>query len=306
MWRLLKEPEDRFPTKELAKRIYELPGCPGDRAEKSERVKIYDEELRKSNFSVCIWAVMYCLADKTWYRVNGKHTSKAILNFAGEIPQAGQKIISLRTYEGDELKDASDLYATFDTRESTRSTSDINRAISGTDDDLREIPIFSVTCCAAGISLLLSDFDFNERRISSSERTRRLLENKDFILWLQKTIGNRTKSNAILYRRAVIAAMFDTYRKSPEVSASFWKDVLTGSSPNVNDPTRKLRDFLLERRMTEVEKERETFSKCIFAWNNRIKGVESVSVLKYYKNCDLPRAMACDQNAGVPKLAGVF
>lgn len=253
-------------------KIVTMEGCPGDRPMTDNRVGTLKTAMQKGEFTTAQLATVYCIATEKTYRINGKHTVTAISQLDGECPTIQ---LTLQRFEADTLEDVAALYATFDPRSSTRTTSDINHSYACTDDDLKNISL-------RNINLAVSAMSFHYWKTSirlASERAGLLLNHKPFVLWLNGMIvgydGYDRVNSRLLQKAPVAAAMFGTWLKASQKATEFFSSVRDQSDPSAASQSRILAKQLL---ITSSSNRRRTknksflpsvtlYSYCLKAWN---------------------------------------
>jgi hypothetical protein len=288
MWKMIGKPELALVTHELATTYMDMEPCKGDRILRTAREEKIKDAVTEGTFRTCSWATAYCIEDGKTYRVNGKHTSNVMAKMNGSLPVVWAVI---ERFICDTLEDVAALYATFDSRTSSRTAGDINRAYTSADFDLSLIPQDINCLCATAIDIALSKCARVCTR-TAEDRAVTAVKNKDFILWFANIIGNRCKGNKHVFRGAVAAAMFQCWKLDHEAATDFWQRVVNGSDPAPDYPSRKLQSELLSTVGVDGNVERRRgYSKCIYAWNAYRRGITSLKVLKYLPDADVPDAI---------------
>lgn len=239
-WKQINQPKSVTCTKALVQEFAEMEPCPGDRPFRMKIAKVLKLAIIKDTFRVANFASVYVKATKQTYRVNGKHTSMVLNDLAGRFPKGLHAIVE--RYEADTLEDAAVLYATFDHKQSLRSTSDVNRIFSSSSADLSEIPARIINACASGLGIAVWEQDV--RRHEAEERANLLLTHRDFVAWVAQLCPQDKKYRHLL-RGAVVAAMFRTFQKTKKAASEFWQLVAEESHPSNKHPSRVLARWLL-------------------------------------------------------------
>ena len=290
-WHMIGEPKTRKLTKSLADEFSGMTPAPHDRALNSTRANVVRVAFEQGKFRTCEWASAYCEQTKQKYRINGKHTSTVLSSMNGMFPK--DVSIILEHYHCDTLEDVAALYSTFDTRSSVRSAGDINRIYAAICPELDNISGRVISVCVTGIAFSLLEDSYRHR--SAEERAQLIVGNVEFILWVAGIVPQKNNSIGHIFRGPVVAAMLKTWNKSKNAATEFWTAVRdeTGSKPDSAD--RKLAKFLITSRLqprggTEFKSAsgRETYVKCLHAWNAWRKG-EPTS-LAYHANSKIPAA----------------
>lgn len=286
-WRIIGMPTAVIANNAIATKFRDMEPWNGDRHLSLKRTRDIASAIEDKCFRSCVWASVVCLEDGKTYRLNGKHSSHVMAELNGSCPPVP---VVIERYECDFKGDVSDLYATFDTRSSVRSSNDVVRAFTGLDEGLCAINTNTVDLCAAGIDMFFRKFA-NARSSAGSRRGQNAVKNRDFILWYADLFGCRTTNTSFFFRTCVVAAVFACYTKDKSAAADFFTRVITGTDPTPIHPSRALRDFLMQFVMRDVRSNREAYAKCIHAWNAFRRGSVSQKTLKYFGDADLPDAI---------------
>jgi hypothetical protein len=299
-YELVGTPKTEKVTQELAIRFRDMDPVPHDRPLNPKRVDAYRKMLAAGLFRPVQWATVHCNETQATYRVNGKHTSNLFSEYQ-ELPQLLHATIE--HYHCDDLDDVARLYATFDSRTQVRTTNDINRAFAAVDADLSEMPTKIVNLCVTAVSY--SRNGDNARHRTAAERAECLLEDdvKVFAAWLHETLGSNNESSRHLWRGPVVAAMYDTFKKSRKASGEFWMAVRDGTGSTPKKPDRVLHRFLLTKTVNHggmatggrnasrgtMCGAREMYVKCLHAWNAWRRS--TTTDLKYHAQAKIPAAV---------------
>lgn len=283
-WREMGKPTTVLADHFVIERFKSMEPCHGDRSLNQRRLRKLATVLSENTFRTCSWASAICLADGKEYRINGKHTSHAMGEMNGSLPKV---YVTLERYECDTLEDIADLYATFDTKTSSRSTADTNRAFAKSDDDVADIDDRAISLAAGGMVTHLGAG--NRHRVSQEERGRLILRHKDFVLWVAAMFPSRTTDTSFIRRNASVAAMFATFLRSPENATEFWSEVKTGSNPERLSPSRVLQKYLMTSKGRTDDL--EIYCKGIHAWNAWRRKAKTLNVLKWFPQSPRPEAL---------------
>ena len=131
-WKLIDGPTRRKATRALAREFAEMAAVPNERRLRPGRLARHERNLRKGRFRPPEWAACRCKQDGVRYRVNGYHTSTLL----AEIEPMPRLEVIVSEYEADTPRDVADLYATFDSQDTTRTPREIYAQYAGTDDAL--------------------------------------------------------------------------------------------------------------------------------------------------------------------------
>lgn len=293
-WSMIGKPQTVKVDKALAERFAKMEPAGGDRQIKAWRVKSYQTAMVNGTFRTCEWAQAKCKENGKTYRVNGKHTSHAMVGMNGSMPKSLYVIVE--EYECDTLEDVARLYATFDSKKGVRSTGDINQSFAASVPALADVGSKIINLSVTGISYATWGIA-GSSRVDADVRASLVNDNANFVLLLRETIGNPCRSTSHVTRAAVVAAMYLTWQKAKQASTTFWTAVKDGSGADHNSPDRVLNKWLLQTsskihygtvthaKMAGVH---EMMVRCLHAWNAYRKGENTA--LRYFKDCDIPKA----------------
>lgn len=285
-WRHLAKPQTVKHTQALAEKYRDMEAAPHDRAIRESRLSFLKGAAESGNLRVAAYASAFCKETGTEYRVNGKHTANVLAEMNGSAPAGLQATIE--RYECDTLEDVARLYATFDPPKSARSANEIYQQFAGCDPLLEEINAKTISLCASGIGL--GEWGNAAVSRSAEERASKMLENRQFVLFVDRLL-NRGADSRHLRRAPVVAAMYLTWRKAPKLAWDFWCLVLTGEGSHPTTPDRVLQKWLIGSSLRGGNAggkggSKEMLAKCIHAWNAWRDG-ESTA-LKYYPDKPVP------------------
>jgi hypothetical protein len=248
-------------------------------------------KVLKGEFRSTTWASVKCLEDGRTYRVNGKHTSLLFSQMNGELPKDIE--VTLERYECDTRQEVSELYSSFDPRQSARSSADINRIYTAMCDALEGVTVKTVNNSVSGIALAKNDGIYPTN--CAEDRASDAMKETEFILWANDVLNGEAVESLHLHRAPVFSAMFLTFHKDKDAATKFWALVRTGDG-EAGCPTRKLERLLLTSRLSHrgvsgerTQKQmgqREMLAKCLHAWNAWRSGKSTD--MKYHADCKLP------------------
>lgn len=289
MWSIEKI-EVRKVTKQLVNEFVSMERLPNDRELREKRLLFLKEQLEQGRFRTCEWASVHCKETNKTYRVNGKHTSTMF----GQMETVPNAQVIVERYACETMQDAADLYATFDSRESARSTNDINQAFAASVPELRGVRTRAINNCVVGMY-----FAMTEARCSGENavaRAERLLTEYQFVLWAAPYMaetGGKDKNRAHLSRGPVCGAMFLTFKAAPGDAQEFWHRVQQ-ETDEAGSPTRVLARYLIMSSLHAARgsakkrsEPREMYVKCLHAWNAWCNN--QATELKYYAEKEVPK-----------------
>jgi len=284
---LIGRPTSQPLTQKLAKEFAAMPACPHDRPLSPRRMESHRYAARTGTFRPDVsWSI--AVLNGKEYRVNGKHTSNL---FATEwdLIKDQKVIVTIYKYHCATYEEMADLYSTFDSRVSGRTTGDINQVFIHDDKIQPRI----VNLAVSGLCLAGALYDDHIPKQTPAERAKALLEHPDFLAFVADILQGQPNSRP-LRRAGVTAAMFHTFQKSKRDSKEFWILVREARGEEACLPNRKLRDFLCattgESGGTHTTKSDGSYAmagKCLQAWNAWRRG--KTSLTKFQSG--IPRAV---------------
>lgn len=294
MWSAKDKPQIVNLTKSLAREFSEMAPCPNDRPLNERRRDLLVAIAKKGEFRLCEWSSVLCDETGEEYRVNGKHTSTAFNQmYENGSADALRGIKIVRTsYYADTLEQVAKLYATFDSKISARTVSDINRVYAQCDERLASISSRTINLAVSAMARYKSAKKRLYDGTTPDVRAAELINHADFVVWLNAlfTEADRQHSDVKAIRRGpVAAAMFGTYLKAPQKATEFWTLVRDASAPDVKDASRTLNRVLVQsslnhgvgaRSNKKVASAEEIYYKCVYAWNSWRSGRKQ-TILKY-------------------------
>ena len=263
------------------------------------RLMVYERIMKAGEFRPCTWGKAYCKETGQWYRVNGQHTSVLYSRLLPELVEP--PYVTLEIYQCETLDDVAKLWATYDNKLQSRSVSDINHSFASVVPELKDVRRRVIDLCVSGIwqhSVGGSRGGCISRTADAPERAEVLLDETEFVLWVDKMIGSGvTNGHRHLCRAGVVAAMYATWKKAKGASTTFWESVRdeTGATPDC--PDRKLSRWLLttishaggDRPQSKKADSREMYVRGIYAWNAWRRG-EKLQHIKYHPTAKCPSA----------------
>jgi hypothetical protein len=252
-----------------------------------------------------MWVRALCRKTGETFRVNGKHSSVAFSELFKQQEPVPPCQVTVQTYSCDDVDDIRMLYSTFDPRMSARSQNDVNRAYAAMDQDLSSLPERVLNTAVSAI-LFCRCGGLTRGRFTPAEWAEIMYEHKDFILWFSTLMTGDLRKKFL--RVPVVAAIFATYQANAEEAFDFWTLVRTGSHANCKNPTRVLREYLLESSTWQAATQTKNmfttpeamYVRCIHAWNAYMQG--TTTLLRYYKDAELPKALSIKSS----KVSGEF
>lgn len=294
MWKLVGPPAVKKLTHALCNEFREMQPAPGDRRLDDRRVNRHKQSISKGRFRPCVWATVHCKETNQTYRVNGKHTSTVMSELNGELKH---HFAVIERYEADTLLDVADLYATFDSRDTLRTTGDINRSYSHSIEAIADVDSNTINLSVTAIAI--ATWGINYSAVRPESRAELLEANQDFVLWMNDMLHGCASADRRAIRRSPVAsAMYKTWRKDKKAAHTFWTLVRDGSGDKHTSPDRKLHKFLLTACVnspngghvgSERCTQREMHVKCLHAWNAWRRG--STTDLKFFAKAEDPKVV---------------
>jgi hypothetical protein len=287
MYEILK-PEVHKLTRKLAQEFAEM-AVATDRPLSNDRTSKFRKIVENGQLRNLLWAKYWCEDLKKWLRVSGQHTSTFFTTYE-PLPDV---FVTIEQYRGSGVEDGVKLFATYDSRQSAKTTGDINSQFQGITPELANVSRRVVNTCVSAFAY--AKYQDAYTKIPAAERAEAMLDNVQFIQWLDGLITSSAAEDQ-LRRSSVVAAMYLTWKKSQKAASDFWTLVRdeTGSVPT--SPDRMIAKFLNTisidsghgARAGAMRKAcpREFFVKCIHAWNAWRRN--ATTDLKYFHNKDIP------------------
>lgn len=287
-WRLLKRRIVEA-TPRLAKKYFEMQGCPNDRVLGESRLARLSKVIDSGEFRGCEWANVLCLENDQIYRVNGKHTST---DLHGRNPFPREISIVESDYEADDMEAVASLYATFDAPGTDKNGPDINWLVAGTRPELCELPKKVINL--AVLALAFDKWEMHTWSKPPMEKALLILNEEKFCYALMDLMCGDCKN---IKRGPVATAILRNFRKCQQDCLTFWTAVRdeTGQHPTL--PDRKLAKWLNRIRInigasTKVRNKTETVTfhevvvRCIQFFNLWRNGETVIKMPPYH--CDKP------------------
>lgn len=283
MYTRLGKPKTVKVTRDLARSYAEMAPAPHDRPLSDRRVKCYQEQMPAGKFHTMQWCSIIVHETDEVYRVNGKHTSLAIVGLPDPLPEL---YANIEEFESDHVVDIASLYATFDSGLQLRRAQDIYLGFTDTIPELQPLPAKVKTAAVTGIAFIKCGGHDMYVSMLPADRGELVLDYPEFVLWLNALVSNGPSASASgitlkqrcnqLLRLPVVGAMFATWCKVKGDATRFWELVRDESSPENDSMDRKLARYLLLTGMQKREQggklrtasTRELYVKCLKAWNH--------------------------------------
>lgn len=216
-------------------------------------------------------------------RMNGQHSSAAIVEVAAEIPE--HLVFHIDHYEANSREGMVGLFRQFDQRWSSRSSADIAGAYQGLMKQISECQRKVMKAAAEAISWCRRTVD-GEEGVPTGDDTYSILHverHLPFLLWVNGIVNGRKE----LMKKEVMAAMYKSHDCSESHATEFWRPVSFGPDYFSDDTTPgAVLITELSRSFEEPDfREREFpqasiyYKKSVKAWNAHCAG-QKISTLK--------------------------
>jgi hypothetical protein len=296
---VLKSANVLKPTDDLLVQFRSLDRTPMERPLNRARLDYLRGELSSGRLlNPPKWARVYCRHNGRHYRLNGQHTSVVF----AERPEAERPQVVYEVYECDTPAEVAELFQGFDSRESTRTSGDVTRAVFAATPELAGYPVRLGQSLVGGLFLaklvrrewaegVRQDVKTNSKGVTALDKSKAAAEYPGFAAWVRDEFASNAAA-AVCGRAPVVAAMLLTREIDQQEAERFWLAVREGSDPRPKSASRVLREYLQEVRLTSGAdrsvSQREILAKCLQAWRAHREGADSVR-LHYRETSLLPR-----------------
>jgi hypothetical protein len=258
-----------------AERIIDLEEFKGDRILKQKHVDYLIQSMLRGTFHPEWVNIVTCECEDKIYRMNGQHTAWARL----DMPKDYECDVTLLEYEAETMEDMRILYASID-RSSPRTRANVIKAYLAGTDEFNGLKSHTIQLMPQGFSQWFWKTP-TERHKHDGDDVAYLLKTDHYDLAMK--VCAFLDKNAVgldqkhIRRAPVVAAMFATFNKAPQIAVEFWKPVADGLGIETkSDPRLKLRNELQRSAVdyaggARSEKKRVSqeymFRQCVAAWN---------------------------------------
>ncbi len=252
-------------ARQFAEKHCNLPHSPTERPLAKKRVEMLQQRIAQGAAIPFFWAVVSF--EGATYRMNGQHSSHAIHEFPGHVPE--DLAFHCDKYAAKNAEGMGHLFRQFDARWSSRSKGDVAGAYQGL---MKEI----AACDRKHAKFAIEGVIWHRREIDhlptgSGDDAYILLLNpvySPFIKWIDEILAK--KATELRYQ-GVIAAMYACFLKSESASRDFWLTVAMNNLSDASEPAALLSHELQESDEAKDAKDRlrvgELYGKSIVAWN---------------------------------------
>jgi hypothetical protein len=259
---------------------------PGDRALKNRHVEYLISTMQRGTFHPEWVVIITAKCDGKVYRMNGQHTAWARIHMPAKWPCEVKHL----EYEAKSMEDVRTLYSSID-RSSPRTRANVIESYLAGTPEFDGVKARTLRVVPQGFTFWFW-----------KSKTERSAHDGDDVAYLLKTDwydlakkvcafldAHSPKEHWHVFRAPVIAAMFATFHKAPQIAVEFWKPVADGVGiEQRSDPRLKLRNELMQAAVGiggggQSDKKKVAqevmFRNCILAWNAHREG-RTLSVLR--------------------------
>lgn len=277
---LLSDRKQQF-THKRAEEILSTEEFMADRPLRENHVARLIDAMKRETFHPEWVQLITCeceeLGNKT-FRMNGQHTSWARLHMPANYPCQ----VRVMHYRAKTASDMRRLYASIDRNAPRTKENVINSYLGGTNEyghykkDVRRV-------LSTGIVKWLWPSSQESKKYDGDDIAYLLMT--EYFNLAQKVgmfLNHQSyRDQRHLFRSGVVAAMFATFSKAPQIAEQFWSSVAEGTGiENKEDPRLKLRNELMQVSTTintlNSAKKRVSaeymYRACIHAWNTFRRG----------------------------------
>ncbi len=273
-------------TVDEAEKLLGLEEFAGDRPLKNAHVEYIIKAMERGTFHQEFVSLVVCKFEGKTYRMNGQHCAWA----RTYMPKNYECNVTMLTYTAKSMEDMRILYASID-RSSPRTRANvINSYLAGT-EEFEGVKSSTIRVVPMGFSMWNWKTK-HERRMHDGDDVAYLVKTEHYDL-TRKVCGfldrHSSRDYKHLLRAPVVASMFATFHKAPQIALDFWGPVATGTGiDKVGDPRLKLRNELQRVAVDsgngahsdkKLVSQEYMYRQCIGAWNAFREG-RSLQILK--------------------------
>jgi hypothetical protein len=252
---------NRDKAREFAAKHNSLPHSPTEREFDPRRVTALKEAITSGRAIPFNWAMVRFGGKQ--YRMNGQHSSRAIVEFEGDLPES--LVFHVDHYEAKEKAGMADLFRQFDARWSARSKSDVSGAFQGLNEEV-------ASCSRKKAKLAIDGVAWYRRSIekvpvqSGDEVYSLFFEDAlfPFVKWVEEVLSVKTPE---MERTAILAAMYATFIKTESGAREFWRAVALNNASDDSEPS-----AVLSLNLQQAKQDKQQlapgvyYQKCLKAW----------------------------------------
>lgn len=261
-------------THEEAEKLLNYEEFAGDRPLKNAHVDYLVQSMQRGTFHPEWVNLVVCKLDGKTYRMNGQHTAWARL----ELGKNWECMVTMLEYKAETMDDMRILYASID-RSSPRSRANVITSYLAGTDEFEGVKATTMRVVPQGFAQWFWKTK-TERRLHDGDDVAVLLKTDHYDL-ARKVCSfldaHSARDQRHILRAPVVAAMFATFNKAPQVALEFWGPVAAGIGiEKLGDPRLKLRNELQRSAVDNgggalSDKKRVSqeymFRQCLGAWN---------------------------------------
>jgi len=258
-----------------------------DRALVKRDVAVLASHMVQGTFMPEQVTLIVCVLDGETYRMNGQHTSSAVLLCEEQEFPVSFDGVRLHTYVAETMEDMRQLYARLD-RGRSRTNAQVVTSLLGGVDGIGDLSPKITKLLPDGLAFWLHE-NATERNMYAGERAaldvlgeyRPLAEQIGAFL---KTLDPKTIHHGHMFRGSVVAALYATFEKDAEAAQTFWNSVARGVGyDSENAPASRLNALLrntiisgghISRGQKIAVGAEQLYRSCLLAWNKHREGEE--------------------------------
>jgi hypothetical protein len=275
-------------AKELARKHAAMPRSPTERDLDDKRLDHLNRILANGQAVAFNWAIVRF--DGKNYRMNGQHSSQAILQFDGDLP--GSLVFHVDRYDAPSREALADLFQQFDARWSSRSKGDVAGAYQGLDPELSGCDKANAKVAIDGIAWYLRSPGGIAGVPTGDSVYELFFEEKyhPFIIWLSGFLSSKTPE---IKPAGIVAAIYATFVTASDENAvkDFWESVAAVRQEDEASAVKVLAEALLKSFEVKSKNDKmgpkEAYCKCVRAWNAHRAG-DRITKLAYYPTKGYP------------------
>jgi hypothetical protein len=242
---LLKKRQTVELDEEFANNFMELAEIAGDRPLRTTHVIYLARQMEAELFRWEQASLITCICEGREYRMNGQHTCWARIE--AKLPKHTRTPIQLLKYEAKSMQDMRQLYATID-RGMPRNMGQVVTSYLAEHPDFPNFNQAILRRLAEGLAQWLWEASELRKLHTGDERAYLLLttHHKTALAVGSFLRESRKEGGGHLCRGPVIAAMFATFAKAPQIAKDFWTLTRDGVGiTSKSHPCYTLRNWLL-------------------------------------------------------------
>lgn len=274
-------------TQVFAENFLEYAEFVGDRPLQEPHVVFLARQMEGGTFRWEFVNLIVCGLEGVIYRLNGQHCAWARIE--ANLPRGTRCPVALMHYEAKSEQDMRQLYATIDRGKARNMGNVVVSYLSGR----TEFPDYSkalLRTLAEGVALWKWEQSETRALHTGDERSYLLLtdHHKVALNVGQFIRDSDPKDFKHLKRMPVVAAMFATFDKAPDIAKRFWAVVRDGVGvQEKGDPRHALRNYLFQTALAakaqsspdvRVVRQEEMLRGCLQAWNAHRAGKQLKTV----------------------------